>query len=177
MSRGPGRIERAIEATFTRFPAKTFSTAELATIVYPGVNRLDKKHRVSILRAAGKVAKRIGWGYRNTWAHGGEVVYYNLLNLRSYAMGQLRITHSSWTIPRLEELLDNPEARRSASGVIWHPSRWADVQPGGEWAVQVEMHKAERAGNIEEAERLRDELRRGGPSLEDMAASINKHCA
>src|SRR5271163_1960986 len=90
MSRGPGKIEQAIETTFTRFPDQTFSTTELGPIAYPGVNRLEKKHRVSIIRAADKVAKRIAWSARRTEAPAGEMVYYNLLHARSYRLGKLR---------------------------------------------------------------------------------------
>ena len=173
MSRGPGRVEQAIEATFTRFPDQTFSTAELAPIVYPGLNRVEKKHRVSIIRAADKVARRIAWGIYRTEARGGEFVCCNLLNLRSYALGMLR-TMFPWncnrTIRQLEELLDNPDI---------HMSRWADVQPGGVWAMHVERRKADLAGNTAEGERLREELarisQRNQEMMDVLEASIASH--
>lgn len=56
MSRGPGRIERAIEALFASQAGRTFSTDELVEAAYRGVNRIEKKHRVAVLRAA----KRLG---------------------------------------------------------------------------------------------------------------------
>jgi hypothetical protein len=155
MSRGPGRVEQAIEATFKRFPDQTFSTTELGPIVYPGVNRLEKKHRVSIIRAAGKVARRIAWMYRRTAATAGEMVYYNLLNARSYRLGKLRTDFAENFRPtplhELEERLDNPHARNS---------EWSKIQPGGVWAMHVEIHKADLKGNLTEGERLRQELRR-----------------
>jgi hypothetical protein len=155
MSRGPGRIEQAIEATFTRFPDQTFSTAELGLIVYPGIDRLEKKHRVSIVRAADKVAKRIAWSARRARAPAGAggVVYYNLMNARSYRLGMLRagIFSRSEPLRELEERLDNPDARNS---------EWSDIQPGGVWALHVEIHK-DLARNLAEGERLRrEELRR-----------------
>lgn len=106
MSRGPGRVEQAVEATFARFPDQTFSTAELAPIVYPGVNQLEKKHRVSIVRAADKVAKRIGWSSRRVRAGAdGVVLYYNLMNARSYRLGMLR----AGIFSRSEPLRETPQ--------------------------------------------------------------------
>ena len=59
MSRGPGRIERAIEAAFTAEPSRAFPVETLALVAFPGVNRLEKKHRIAVLRAAHKVAERL----------------------------------------------------------------------------------------------------------------------
>lgn len=61
MSRGPGAIEHAIEAAFLGNPSGTFTVEDLARHAYPGLDRVDKKHRVSIIRAADKVAIRCGW--------------------------------------------------------------------------------------------------------------------
>jgi hypothetical protein len=152
MSRGPGKIEQAIETTFTRFPDQTFSTTELGPIAYPGINRIEKKHRVSIIRAADKVAKRIAWVGFRTEAPAGEMVYYNLLNVRSYGLGRLRTNflNYGYTLHELEERLDNPDVRNS---------EWSHKQPGGVWAMHVDLRKADLAGNLAEGERLREELR------------------
>jgi hypothetical protein len=166
MGRGPGRIEQAIEATFTRFPDQTFSTAELGLIVYPGINRIEKKHRVSIVRAADKVAKRIAWSARRARAPAGAggVVYYNLLNARSYRLGMLRagIFSRSEPLRELEERLDNPDVRNA---------EWSDIQPGGVWAMHVEIHK-DLARNLAEGERLREELRRASKTRSLRQASL-----
>ena len=106
MSRGPGRIERMIEALFTSAPSRTFSTDELVAAVYRGVNRIEKKHRVGVLRAADKVGKRLGhwekwqcerWGLGGYWNNrqnrslvGRGAVYVNVLDVHSYAIGRLR---------------------------------------------------------------------------------------
>ena len=58
MSRGPGRIERAIAAILDGEPNNAFTTEDLCERVYPGVNRVEKKHRVAVLRAANKLVKR-----------------------------------------------------------------------------------------------------------------------
>jgi hypothetical protein len=69
MSRGPGRIERAIEALFASQPGRTFSTEELVEAAYRGVNRTEKKHRVAVLRAA----KRLGHPHPTTPPAGDKV--------------------------------------------------------------------------------------------------------
>jgi hypothetical protein len=62
MSRGPGWVERAIAAYFEAEPSRTFSTDELVEAIYHDVERVEKKHRVAVLRAADNVIKRMpGW--------------------------------------------------------------------------------------------------------------------
>ena len=61
MSRGPGHVERAITRAFTDNPTQTYTTDELSAIVYPTVAVLAKRHTVAVLRAAERVAKRMGW--------------------------------------------------------------------------------------------------------------------
>ena len=56
MSKGPGRVSRAIEAILEAEPDNAFSVEDLCDRVYPGINRVEKKHRVSVLRAANLVA-------------------------------------------------------------------------------------------------------------------------
>jgi hypothetical protein len=63
MSRGPGRIERAVEAILIAEPDNAFTVEELCRRIYPPVGdakrlRLAKKHRVAVLRAARHLAKR-----------------------------------------------------------------------------------------------------------------------
>jgi hypothetical protein len=57
MSKGPGRVERIIEAVFAAEPDNAFTIEDLCDRVYPG-EPIEKKHRVSVLRAAKQVAKR-----------------------------------------------------------------------------------------------------------------------
>ncbi|ATQ67413.1 MULTISPECIES: hypothetical protein [Methylosinus] len=150
MSRGPGRIERAIEAAFQQHPTTTFSAGELCLISYPGINQPEKRHRVSVIRAADKVAPRLHWRYRHAERPGGENVYFNLLNVRSYALGKLRCTSSYVRLADLEERVDNPDAYRS---------EWARCQPGGVWWRHVEIHRADIAGDADESSRLQEELK------------------
>lgn len=152
MSRGPGRVERAIEAAFRENPATTFSAAELCLIAYPGINRPEKRHRVSVIRAADKVASRLHWRYRHAERPGGENVYFNLLNVRSYAFGKLRcaLAPNYIRLSDLEERVDNPDAYRS---------EWAKCQPGGVWWRHVEIHRADILGDADESALLREELK------------------
>ena len=68
MSRGPGRIERAIFDLFEEHPEGAWTTADLCRLIYPTANRVEKKHRVAVLRAMDKVIDKKGdqhrdWGW------------------------------------------------------------------------------------------------------------------
>lgn len=149
MSRGPGRIERAIEEAFVSNSSKTFSVEELCLVAYPGINRLEKKHRVATLRAAHKPARRLGWSGRRAERPGGEIVFFNLTDVRSYTLGKLRCTAAETSLSKLEERIDDPNV---------YLSEWKNVQPGGCWYRHVEIHKAELRGDEFESARLRKEL-------------------
>jgi hypothetical protein len=57
VSRGPGRIEQSLRALFRDQPDGIFTTAELCRDVY-GRRRIEKKHRVAVLRALKSLARR-----------------------------------------------------------------------------------------------------------------------
>ncbi|MCJ2099717.1 hypothetical protein [Methylobacterium sp. E-046] len=157
MSRGPGKVERAIEAAFLASPEATFSVADLGPIAYPGLNRVEKRHRVAILRAADRVAARLWWKGLKSERPGGAIVYCNLLNVRSYTLGRMRVDLVDGTEPlwRLESLLEPPQF-----GDPWkHRNQWDRIQPGGSYWLHVEMAKAQKAGDFAEYERLRAALR------------------
>ena len=91
MSKGPGRIERAIAAILDGEPNNAFTTEDLCERVYPGVNRVEKKHRVAVLRAANKLVKRRdNTGCWRSESLGGTRVYFNVDNVMSYAMARLK---------------------------------------------------------------------------------------
>src|SRR4051794_38704563 len=83
MSRGPGRIERAIARVFASDPEATYTVDDLALAAYPGITRVEKKHRVCVLRAVWKVAAKAYWGCRRSDGLGNELVFFNLLNVNS----------------------------------------------------------------------------------------------
>ena len=141
MSRGPGRIERDIQALFTDQAHRSFSTDELVEAVYRGVNRVEKKHRVAVLRAADNVAKRLGcwekWKCERAYqtrATGLGCVYVNVIDLHSYAIGRLRADFL-----HLNDPITELEARIAEGGKDANL-----VARGGPWWVIVEKAKAER---------------------------------
>src|SRR3954470_13729303 len=62
MSHGPGRVQRNIEDLFQNNPSATFTTEDLVACAYPGRNRVEKSHRVAVLRAAVPVPTECGGG-------------------------------------------------------------------------------------------------------------------
>jgi hypothetical protein len=151
MSRGPGRIERVIADAFTNNPSATFTVADLAASAYPGVNRIEKKHRVAILRAAWSVYRKLGWTAMREDRLGGELVFCNSLDVRSYALAFIRC-HSRYhphggrtPLHELEERVDNPNAPNT---------EWPNMQPGAVWARSVEINKARFIGDHETAKAL-----------------------
>jgi hypothetical protein len=96
MSRGPGRIERAIAALLDGEADNAFTTEDLCERVYSGVNRVEKKHRVAVLRAAnGLVKRRDNTGCMRSENLGGTRVYFNIDNVMSYAMARLKAEFSN----------------------------------------------------------------------------------
>jgi hypothetical protein len=87
MSRGPGRIQRAIEAVFQAEPDNALLLSELCERVYSGVNRIEKKHRIAVARAARTIPRLECW-HRETL--GRELVIFDPCNLMSYAMARLK---------------------------------------------------------------------------------------
>jgi hypothetical protein len=78
MSRGPGRIERAIKAAFEAEPTRVFTTEHLCARVYPGVASIEKKHRVSLIRAAKRVVQREpNWRITRTHLPGAPFLFFN----------------------------------------------------------------------------------------------------
>ena len=64
MSRGPGQVERAIEAIFAGDGEGSFTVQRLCQIIFHGgsaSSTITESQRRSVARAAAKVAKRTGW--------------------------------------------------------------------------------------------------------------------
>ena len=62
MSRGPGRVQRRIKALMQSEPTGAWTVEDLCDRVFDGVNRVEKKHRVSLIRA-GLFQSRIWLGF------------------------------------------------------------------------------------------------------------------
>lgn len=159
MSRGPGRVERAIEDAFTAHPGDYFGVAALCLISYKGINEPAKRHRVAVLRAADRVAARLGWIRLTSERPGGHVVYANPLDVRSYALGRLRADHVSNDLSDVEllDLIAEPDDGNRLA----HRSRWGLIQPGGAWWQHVEIAKARRDGDEAKADQMLADLRDG----------------
>jgi len=87
MSKGPGQVQRAIMAAFESEPDNAFLLSELCERAYPRIRQIQRKHRVAVARAA-KTIKTIDSIQRQTL--GRELVFYDPLNVMSYAMARLK---------------------------------------------------------------------------------------
>jgi hypothetical protein len=126
---------------------------ELAAVAYPDINQVEKKHRVAVLRAAAAAAQTCGWWYGQAQQPGHSVIYGNPLDLRSYAIWNMRrdfLSGSRTTPEQLAKSLDDP--------TDWH-SQWKYVQPGGAWWYHVEINRADRDGDELRASQMRAELK------------------
>jgi hypothetical protein len=152
MSRGHGRVQRAIEAVIRDNPSSTFSTAELAARVYPDI-RVEKKkaHHVALLRAARDVVYPNWWTMAWAGAPGHQMILYNLCDVMSYATGRLRegFLYGSCSPDVIHQMLTNPTHP-------WSCVNW--IIPGGTWWTHVEINQARRDGRHEQAEEMRSVL-------------------
>ncbi len=150
MSRGAGRIERAIEVNLDKHPDKAFTTEELCRLVY-GVEAVEKKHRVAVIRAANKLMERRDTlhCYRGEGL-GGTAIYFTVTNVISYAMARLKADNPSPHDARLPEHWIRTEAqlRRQLSP---GGDRYERVIEGGAWWQHTQSAIAEiearRAGD------------------------------
>jgi hypothetical protein len=186
MSRGPGRIERAIRELLDTSPDRAFMTADLAKHCFAGADWIERKHEVSVLRAVRKiVADDPDWcSWRRQW---GSIVY-NRANLQSTALAEIvkhegRLprpggTWNQWDYPdgydwrcwRQEPNVDR------AFAVLNHPYCQAHMtQPDGEWCKAVRLHCAQRDGDAAVAAPLRLEAERKDAALTaELFAAVNK---
>jgi hypothetical protein len=91
MSHGPGKIEQAISAAFEAHPDSSFTIGDLARIAFPEASPVDKRHRVSVRRAARKVVNRGRWCAFNLRTGRREVAYCNLDSEHSFAEAWARL--------------------------------------------------------------------------------------
>lgn len=163
MSRGLGRIQRAIEAAFGADPDNAFTVEDLCDRVYPGIARIEKKHRVAVLRAARNLSKaRDDIGSTTSWQLGGTRSFYNLDSPISRMMAALKCGDHhhyrsndgriSWRVIKTEA-----ELKRMAHAQV-APGHWA-------W-FETEIWRAERRGDHDEASELRAQLKRTSEELQ-----------
>ena len=145
MSRGPGRIEKTLRELFANNPTDSFTTEELVVAAFPGVNRIEKKHRVSALRAARRIVETDpNWRLTQTDSRGGLRIAYNADDLQSFGLGRLMETGarvSSWR-GRTEFYQSKEAMRAKASKSSPHEAAWYR---------DVLIHRAQRDGDADTA--------------------------
>jgi hypothetical protein len=161
MSKGPGRIERAIQAIFANEPDNAFTIYELVERVYSdiefptygNITYFNRKYLVAVRRAVNNMRKR-GSAVDTfvTWSRGHSLVVYNRFSVMSYGLACVMNPGHYYT---KEELL-----KRLAEGGDHHD----DVIEGGRWWIQtqwaIEEHAAKQAGDEERLQRLKAEQER-----------------
>src|SRR5262245_48033503 len=157
MSRGYGAIQRAIVAAFEAEPDNGLLLSELCERVCRGINRIEKKHRVTVARAA----YRIPWlAHMKRETLGCEVIFYNPASVLAYGMARLKSDNFSryerhsdprfrWKQPRSESDL----RAMLAPGGDHHKC----VVKGGAWWRFAKMEYLECSGDGEGYQRLKDE--------------------
>jgi hypothetical protein len=89
MSKGPGRIERAIKELFSSNPDLAFGVIDLVEHCFPGAAP-EKKHSVSVIRAGHKVADADpDWTVWRGEGQGAALVFVNQASLQSHCLGFL----------------------------------------------------------------------------------------
>jgi hypothetical protein len=166
-------VQRVILAVFAAEPDNAFLLSQLCEQVYPGCNRIEKKHRIAVARAA-KAIPSIDCMKRETL--GSELVLYDPLNVMSYAMARLksdnlgpgagyrnndyrpvpeRIWHgvdvTSWRQYNITS--DEIFRKMLAPGGNHH----RHVVEGGAWWQHTEIRKVRARGDEETAARLQAE--------------------
>lgn len=76
MSKGPGRVQRAISTLIEGDPDGAWTTADICRVVYPG-DEIDKKHRVAVLYALRHMTLPGTWTVRRLSRAGVEFCLYD----------------------------------------------------------------------------------------------------
>lgn len=153
MSKGPGQIQRALEALFIAHPDTAFTVEDLATASFPGINQIEKKHRVSVLRAAAKACGRNGWSYVNAEALGGMAIFFNQRSTKSYVLAKARARFPDRDAATLSGWLEGEE---ESNGVI--EKLRTNGQPGEAYDLHVQLFTAQLDGDEEAIETARRKI-------------------
>ena len=150
MSRGPGRIERAIRALFDAHPDEAFTTDDICVECYPALRECatERKHRVAVVRAAEKIiATDPDWRSTWSWERGNMLVFRNMASAPSVAMARvLRFYPSS---PR-QFVVEKTRERMTPSETNKHGKEELD-----KIRREVSEHVALRDADPVERERLK----------------------
>jgi hypothetical protein len=169
MSKGPGRIERAISRIFDATPDAALTTEELAERIYgidPFEVEVEKKHRVAVLRARRTLAKtRPEIGLLRTEGLGGTCVFYRRDRVASYALACMK--SSRFHHYRTHDLRMHEWEELFPNSIVFHEAELLAelanainqkrMAPGGSWWLRTEQFIAEQAGDMARATALREE--------------------
>lgn len=149
MSRGPGRIERAILDLIDKHPEGAWTTEDLCRLIYPTANHVEKKHRVAVIRAVDTILGKAGdqhcdWHMRQAGVGGRAVALFNSASVMSYSLARLKC-ESGWLNRTEEQLLKQLQPGGDHNKL---------VIPGGAWDSHTRQYIAERDGDQETVERL-----------------------
>lgn len=171
MSRGPGRIERAIRAAYAAEPDNAFTTDDLCDRIFAGVNRIEKKHRVSVIRALKAVAASDReMEFFRSEAQGGPLVLFNCCNVMSYAMARIKADSlenyrptarraRGWWDAREMWVLPPAEQEACLRALLMPGGKQHHlVTTGGAWWEHTELARAKRRGDHERAQALEDKF-------------------
>lgn len=158
MSRGAGHIQRRILAALAAEPHNAFTVEDLCDLLYPAVNRTEKKHRVSVIRALRSIAKDEEAPLRlmNGRGKGRSLIAYDPFGKDSYAMAQAKALsryrrRNCYSPDGGDQRTEEAELqRRLGSGGDLHHL----VREGGAWFEDVALNLAVRAGDEDEVVRL-----------------------
>src|SRR5258708_25784415 len=154
MNKRPGRVEQIIEALVWAESDNAVTSEDLCARVYPG-ELIEKKHRVSVLRAAKRVAKRRGEIDTITGEGlGGTLIFFDQYCVLSYAMARLK-SSSYRTNDKRRSLRENEADLRAkiAPGGSYH----ALIVRGGACWRHVEERIAKRDVGPDQLQRLKAE--------------------
>jgi hypothetical protein len=127
MSRGPGHVERAIEAVL-RDTDRSFSVEELALIAYPNIDCVQKKHRVAVLRALSNVQDRVDLWFFDTNLPPWRLIILRLGSVQSHVHGWFRHAQQDYSLAQIGQMMEVEEIRDA-------------MAPGGYFWCQVEFNK------------------------------------
>jgi hypothetical protein len=164
MSKGPGRIERAIATVLDATQDSAFTAEELCRRIYPEIDpyalgSVQKKHRIAVIRGGKRLAERrpeFTW-----WRSGGrasEIIFCRRDNLTSYAMGRLKAMYHHFGRERRTE--NQLRAMLAGNALDYHWRAYLKPGPEGYWWREVELFLAERDGDAEKVARLTAEAKR-----------------
>jgi hypothetical protein len=167
MSRGPGKIERAIEAIFdaTRPEEAAFTVEELCERVYNvRAYRVAKKHRVAVVRAAKVLVRRGGnYDWQGYGGRGGALVLLRPDNVSAQATAEVKTWGVyKWARYQAQWLRGRIEAEDIKEG----------MSPNGRYWLRAELAKAVRAGDEVRATEIRAEQARKNAAARTFAIGL-----